>query len=212
MLNYIEINKRCYDRLAKEYESRRKKYKISNRKVVMGFINYLKRGFEKIRILELGQGSGLDLISFEKEGFHTTAIDISKEMIKVSKKVAPKTKYICENFLKYDFDKHKYEGVFAKAFIQLFPKKDAVKVLKKMKSLLVNGGILFIGTTVHKLQKEGFFIKEDFDNKVKRYRKEWVEKELVSEVKKVGLNILDKKYNYDVLNKNKKWVSIIASR
>ncbi len=136
MKEYIKINKKCYDKLANEYENRKKKYLVSDGQLVKPFIDYLKKHFDKIKVLELGPGSGLCLSFFEKEGFDTTAIDISEKMIKVSKKTASKTKYILENFLEYNFDEHKYDGILAKAFIHLFPKKDAAIALKKIFDLL----------------------------------------------------------------------------
>ena len=184
MKEYIKINQEVYDNLAEEYKKRMQDYVISERKIATPFIDYLKGHFKNIRVLELGPGSGLNLSYFEKEGFDTTAIDISKEILRVSQETAPKTKYIFGNFMTSDFN-GKFEGIFAKAFIHLFPKEDAIIVLKKIFNMLEEKGIAFIATTVHEKSEEGFFEKSDYNKKLKRFRKRWTEEELLEELKKV---------------------------
>ena len=94
MKDYIRINQKVYDNLAQEYKQKMEEYVISDRKIATPFIDYLKNNFNKVKVLEPGPGSGLNLSYFESEGFETTAIDISKEVITVSKEIAPRTKYI----------------------------------------------------------------------------------------------------------------------
>jgi ubiquinone/menaquinone biosynthesis C-methylase UbiE len=132
MKEYIKINQRVYDALAGEYRQKLKDYIISDKKIASPFIKYLKNHFDRIKVLELGPGSGLNLSYFESEGFDTTAIDVSKEILRVSKEMSPETKYIFGDFLTFDFGKLKFEGIFAKAFVHLFTKKDAAIVLKKI--------------------------------------------------------------------------------
>ena len=208
MKDYVKVNQKVYDRLAREYNERLKDYMISDRKITAPFINYLKDKFDNATILELGPGSGLCLSYFEFEGFQTTAIDISKEILSVSKKNAPKTKYLFGDFLEYDFGTSKFEGIFAKAFIHLFPKKDALFVLRKILGLLTKNGVAFIGTTIHKKSEEGFFEKSDYKEKLKRFRKKWTEKELIEEVEKVGFKIL-KKAHHSEPDKNKNWINLL---
>jgi 2-polyprenyl-3-methyl-5-hydroxy-6-metoxy-1,4-benzoquinol methylase len=117
MKAYIKLNQKAYDALAEEYKQKMQEYIISDRKIVAPFIDCLKINFKKISVLELGPGSGLNLSYFEKEGFETTGIDISNEIIKISQEMAPKTKYIFGDFLEYNFGKSKFESIFAKAFI-----------------------------------------------------------------------------------------------
>ena len=194
MKNYVRVNQIVYDDLAKEYQQKMQEYIISDKKITAPFINYLKNHFDKIRVLELGPGSGLNLSYFENEGFDTTAIDISKEILRVSKEMAPKTNYLHEDFLEFNFSNLKFEGIFAKAFIHLFPKKDAVIALRKIFHLLEEDGIAFIATTIHENSDEGFFEKSDYNKKMKRFRKKWTETELLEEVKKVGFVVFDKSY------------------
>jgi len=207
MKDYIKLNQKTYDRVAKEYRERAKEYIVSEKNITSPFINYLKKHFKSIKVLELGPGSGLALSYLNDEGFDTTAIDISKEIIKISRERSPKTKYIHSDFLKFDFGKIKFEGVFAKAFIHLFPKKDAIIVLRKIYNLLVSNGVVYLATTVHEESEEGFFEKLDYKEKLKRFRKRWMEEELIEEVRKIGFEIVIKNYT-DEEDKNKKWVNL----
>jgi 2-polyprenyl-3-methyl-5-hydroxy-6-metoxy-1,4-benzoquinol methylase len=209
MIEYIKVNQEVYDKLAGEYKKKMQDYVISDRKMAAPFINYLKKHFSKVRVLELGPGSGLNLAYFEKEGFETTTIDISREIIRVSQEIAPKTKYLFGDFLAFDFIKSKFEGIFAKAFIHLFPKEDARAVLKKIFDLLVDSGAAFIATTIHNKSEEGFFEKTDYDKKMKRFRKRWLESELLEEITNTGFTIYHKDYCIEP-NKKKKWINLIV--
>ncbi len=209
MKKYIKSNQKVYDNLAEEYKQKMRDYVISDKKIAAPFIDYLKNHFRKIRVLELGPGSGLSLSYLEKEGFETTAIDISGEILRVSQETAPKTKYLFGDFLAFGFGKSKFEGIFAKAFIHLFPKEDAIIVLKKIFDLLENNGAAYIATTIHEKSEEGFFEKTDYNQKMKRFRKRWVESELLEEITKIGFAIYHKGYNIE-LNKEKKWVNLVV--
>lgn len=209
MKTYIKINKNCYDELAEEYKNRLEEYKISDRKIAFPFIEYLKKEFNKIKVLELGPGSGLNLLFLEDEGFQTTGIDISNKIISFAKEVSPKTNFIQGDFLEYNFGESKFDGIFAKAFIHLFPKKDAVFVLNKIWNLLKLNGAAFIATTVHDKSEEGYFEKLDYSKKLKRFRKKWTEQELINEIDNIGFKIFNKSYNIEH-NKNKKWVNLVV--
>lgn len=208
MKEYIKANQAVYDILADEYKQKMQDYLISDRKIAAPFINYLKEHFVKVRVLELGPSSGLNLNYFEKEGFKTTAIDISVEIIRVSRETAPKTKYLFGDFLAYDFGKSRFEGIFAKAFIHLFPKEDAVAALKKIIELLSPGGAVFIATTVHERSEEGYFEKTDYNKKLKRFRKRWTERELLDAVNEIGFKTLHKNYHIEP-DKGKKWINLV---
>ncbi len=208
MKDYIKINRKVYDLLAEEYKLNMKDYIVSNKKLIKPFIDYLKDNFDKPRVLELGPGSGLCLSYFEKEGINTTAIDISKKLLSISKELAPKTKYILADFLEFDFGKSRFEGIFAQAVIQLFPKKDAIIVFRKIFDLLVDNGISHISTTIHEKSEEGVFEKLDYTKKIKRFRKKWTENELLEEVIKAGFSIYRKWYNSEQ-NKSKEWINLI---
>lgn len=211
MKDYIKINEKVYDALSGEYKKKIEKYRFSDEQVLKPFIDCLIQRVEKPKFLELGPGSGLALYFFKEAGFETTAIDVSSKIIEVARETSPTTHFIHSDFLSHDFGSLKYDGIFAKAFIHLFPKPDAIKVLNKIHSLLSDKGIAFIGTTVHDKPSEGFFEKEDYELKLKRYRKKWTEKELTDAVKSCDFNIISTQKNSEE-DLKKIWIGLILER
>jgi SAM-dependent methyltransferase len=209
-MDYLEINKRAYDETAEEYKQRISWYEESDRKILAPFIKLLKEKFDKIKLLELGPGSGLALRFFEEAGMKTTAIDISSKIIEVAKEISPNTSFIEADFLEHNFKQEKFDGIFAKAFIHLFPKEDAKKVLKKVNSLLAEGGLFYLTTTVHEIPEEGFLQKEDYTKESIRFRKKWTEKELVEELMKNNFKIVERFYGEEI-RPDKHWIIFILS-
>ncbi|MFA6255386.1 MAG: class I SAM-dependent methyltransferase [Patescibacteria group bacterium] len=209
MKKYLRDNQQVYDQLAGEYQERLKKFIVRDLKIASPFINYLKHSFTRARVLDLGPGSGLNSAYFVQAGFKTTAIDISRKMLAIAKKTSPQTKFILADFLQYDFKNLKFEGVFAKAFIHLFPKKDAVLVLEKINRILVPKGVLFVATTFHQKSTQGYFIKKDYNQKLKRFRRQWAKKDLVQTLKNSGFIIKMIKTGYDA-SLDKKWINILT--
>ena len=211
MENYLAINKQAYDLTAKEYAKRRKIYTTSDAKIAQPFIDNLKLYFKQVKILELGPGSGLNLSFFQEEGFNTTALDISGKMIQIASEKSPNTKYIHSDFLSFEFNRLRYEGIFAKAFIHLFPKEDAIKVLNKMHSLLVPRGLAFIATTTHTKSSEGITTKIDYMPPVKRFRRKWNESELIERIQKEGFSIVSKDYHLEN-ERGKRWINLVVQK
>ena len=210
MRDYVIINKKVYNNLAKEYCKRVKKCFFHNERITKPFIEYLKQNINMPKILELGCGNGLNLVAFEKEGLEPFAIDISNKMIGISKKRTINTKYFYGDFLEYDFKDLKFDGIFASAFIHLFSKKDAILVLEKIKNLLTNKGIIFLSTTIHQNSEEGFFEKEDYCGGFKRFRKKWIINELINTLKDLKFQII--RWDFYLEEERKKlWVNLILA-
>jgi len=208
MKEYVKLHRQVYNELASEYAANFKYYSNfkSERKTLSPFIKTLKENFKKVHVLELGPGSGLDLADLIAAGFQTTAIDVAERIIEECRKVAPDANYLHGDFSEYDFKKSKFEGIFARGFIHLFPKKDAIKVLEKVKKLLVPNGIAFIGTTKHDLPEEGYMTKEGYSRKLKRYRKKWTENELKETLRELGFKIIYTGYHVEHDKNNKTWM------
>jgi len=212
MKDYIKINQEVYDALALEYGQRIEHYKNAKIKLCQPFIDELKCNFVNPTVLELGCGAGLNLMYFEQEKFKTTAIEISEKMIQVSKEIAPKTAYIHDEFLEHDFGKAKFHGIFAHSFIHLFTKEDAAIVMKKINALLVDKGVLFIGTTKHKESKEGYVRKHDYQSsKLARFRREWKKEDLLEFLQSFGFKIF-RIGEFEEPDKQKSWVWVVLKK
>lgn len=201
------LNQRAYDELAREYEDRAGASFVHNQRISRPFNQYLKSHFDSARVLELGCGNGLNLGSFENEGFETYAIDISPRMIGVAGRRAQNTNFMSGDFLEYDFRDLRFQGIFASAFIHLFSKEDAIRVLGKIRGLLVPQGILYLSTTIHQVSEEGFFEKTDYDTRTRRFRKRWRLDELGEALESFDFQVLSCE-SYRERERNKSWINL----
>lgn len=208
MKDYLTINEAAYDIAASEYADRVEEYQDSDVVLIAPFINYLRSEFSNVHVLELGPGSGLALRMFEDEGFSSTAIDISANIINIARTNAPHTEFIKADFLAHNFADNQYSGIFAKAFIHLFPKNDAIEILGKIYALLAPKGALFLATTIHDEPKEGYEEKTDYEKSPVRFRKKWTETELL-EALGDKWNIIEKSYNNE---RGKSWLALTLSK
>jgi len=155
MSDYLERasqHKTAYDRTAQEYFQRKHIFDENDRFLVETFARFLDRRIPRQgnehSVLDVGVGSGLNLEQFEKLGYRTFGIDISEEMIRFARISSPNTIFYAGDFLTFPFDR-KFSGVFAKEFIHLFTKEDAVKILDKMYEIREKNGLIYITTTIH---------------------------------------------------------------
>jgi 2-polyprenyl-3-methyl-5-hydroxy-6-metoxy-1,4-benzoquinol methylase len=208
-MDYIITHRNVYDNLAHEYEERIKDYFDSTSKAVSFVTPHIKTGRE---VLDVGCGVGLGTELLSKCGFDVTAIDISPKMVEFSKKRNPSSTIIEGDFLTHSFNK-KFDAIFSMAFIHLFPKKDAERVLQKIFKLLKKEGVLFFGTTLSKESKEGWEIKRDpffLKSEQKRYRKHWTEKELLDLLIKSGFSYIDRYFIDDP--RGKVWMDFLVQK
>lgn len=204
MSDYLAINKAAYDLAAIEYGDRIAEYQERDKQLLEPFISYLESHFGSPSILELGPGSGLAVKMFTERGIHTTAIELSEKIIDVARTTSPSTDFINDDFLAYNFDGKRFDGLFAKAFIHLFPKDDALRVLAKIHDLLNEDGVLFLATTVHDQSSEGLEEKSDYDTTPVRFRKKWTANEL-HEALADNWSVLDENYNEE---RGKVWLAL----
>ena len=207
---YISVNRIAYDHLAKEYRARAASDRIRDEAIVAPFVRYLSDRFGVgARVLDIGPGNGVNLAMLAQHGFNVYGIDLSKQMIKVAQQNAPSATLKYGNFLEVDYSKASFEGIFSKASIHLFPKKDAEAVLGKITDLLVAQGIFYVTTTVAQRAQEGFATKDDYAGATVRFRKLWTPDELRRAVTRAGLRIREESFN-DELERGKQWFNIWA--
>jgi SAM-dependent methyltransferase len=105
------------------------------------FVGLLKERFDKPGVLDVGCGPESEL---KGRGLDFVGIDF----------VCSGEGIICADFLKHEFDR-KFEGIFVKDVLHLFPRDDWSRVFEKVKSLLVPGGLVYFCLKV-KDSGEGF--------------------------------------------------------
>lgn len=169
-------HKRVYNTLAKEYEKNVPNYYKSTNEAVEILSKCLK---SKAEVLDVGCGIGLASELLSKKGYEVTAMDISESMIEYTQNRCPNGKTIVGDFLTYKFENN-YDAIISLAFIHLFPKIIALKIIDKMFELLKPGGYLYVGTTKSTKSYEGWELKQDafYPKSIqKRFRKHWLENE-----------------------------------
>lgn len=186
-LDIRKQNTKTYNSLAQEYNQKSVMRNDFNGHIISKFAKHIITGKN---VLDIGCAVGLDMSIFAYLGYSVDGIDISKEMVKLAKQKNPNAKILIGDFMEITFDKL-YDGIFAQAFIHLYPKSEVESVLKKIKSLLVLNGVAHITTSKNNESKEGWFTKDDYHGKYKRYRKFWTKNELEETLKRLNFQIVN---------------------
>jgi SAM-dependent methyltransferase len=209
--NYVDLNRRAYDGLAEEYRRRRAPDRLRDPEIVNPFLAILHQQFGqgRLRVLDVGCGGGLNLAMFGESGLDVTGIDVSANMLAVAHDSWPSANLIHADFLQHDFGHLRYHGIFAKAFIHLFPHGDALKALAKIHSLVLPDGVFYVTTTVEAHPSSGPRRKSDYAANVVRFRRTWSEPELLQSVRAAGFMPVTTGYNAEP-DRHKSWFNIWA--
>lgn len=163
-------------------------------------------------VLEIGPAAGYTTKLLCDRGYKVTAIEISSKLSDICKRIAPESEVVTDNFLTHDFGSNKYSGILAIAFIHLFPKIDTNQVLRKINSLIVPDGIVYISTTLSDYSGEGFERKVNFEKENIRFRRRFTQEELEQEIKDAGFSIIDQEIINDTEENGKKWLDYIIQK
>lgn len=205
-MNLRLIHKKTYDALSAEYESRVESLRSVTQDSISYFGPYIKPCG---KILDVGCGVGLALDVLGKKGFRTSGMEISSKMAGYARKRNPGADIRIGDFVVTKFNE-KFDGILLFAFIHLFPKKQIPEMFRKIRSLLELDGVVLISSTEALKSKEGWYIKDDFKKKEKRFRKFWTEQELRESIQKAGFRVLNLKKFKDPFGKI--WMDFIAQK
>jgi 2-polyprenyl-3-methyl-5-hydroxy-6-metoxy-1,4-benzoquinol methylase len=210
--DFADLNRRAYDDLAEEFRSKIAVRKKNSDHIVRNFLDALQGRFGNgpRTILEIGPGAGYLSQTLTSHGHTVTAIEFSEKMATVFREVAPKTPIIVDDFSAHDFGTKRFEGILAVAFIHLFPKEVASRVLEKVRQLLTPQGIVYIGTTIHEVSDEGVFPKRNFNGNVVRFRKRYTRDEFEQLLTDAGFEIIRRKDYHDQEEPGKVWMDYIV--
>lgn len=210
--NYIEINRKAYDALSHEYKLRgvvKSGYEETPKYLVDNVTSILPQN-TFFNVLEVGPGSGEIVEEFENRGHKTIAIELSTQISLYVKNRSPKTIIINSDILNVNFLNNQFDVIYAGALIHLFNEPDALNVLRKFNNWLKPSGALFINTTISKSTEEGFYYKNDYNLKVKRFRRKWTENDFKSFIEKYFY--ISKTLYTDELDRKKVWVGHICKK
>lgn len=208
---YIEINKNAYELLANEYNTR-------NYEIGYDFWNNIYddlnlRNKKNIEILEIGPGHGRNVKIFKQYNneLKITVLEISENMCNIIRKDNPDIQIINDNILDYNFENRKFDVIQMIAVIHLFPIEDAKRVLKIIGETLKEDGYLIIGTTINDKDMEGYYEKEDYNIRVKRFRHKYTKESYEKLLNECGFEIY-KPYFVNENDRNKLWYDAVCKK
>ncbi|MBI2436350.1 MAG: class I SAM-dependent methyltransferase [Candidatus Magasanikbacteria bacterium] len=146
------------------------------------FVSQLEPG---AKILDLGCGPGRDAKLFVAQGFSVVGVDLSKNMISTAKKRCPRAQFKIMDMADLKFKPKQFDGIWANASLLNIPKKDAIKALQGVYSVLKPGGIFYL--SIKKGSGEG--IELDSRYGLEKFYAYYHKNELLGILKKIGFKI-----------------------
>jgi 2-polyprenyl-3-methyl-5-hydroxy-6-metoxy-1,4-benzoquinol methylase len=174
--------------VADEYEERVETLRLTTEAALSKFTDLLQRGD---KVLDVGCAVGYTVEIMRKSGMVVDGIDIAPKMIKHALRRNPESIFVVGDFLQTSYQTGHYDGILMYAFLHLFPKDIAIECLDKAISITKPGGLIFTGTTKSEQASEGFEVKHDYKQEVKRYRKRWTPTEIEAVFASRRLEIID---------------------
>lgn len=204
-MNYLEIEKemtKTYNAIARKYEKEAEE-DWKDRKYVNKFLTYLNHNDS---VLDIACGTGELLKYYNDVGLKTTGIDISKEMVNISKSKVPNANIM--NMSLYDIDilEEKFDGISVTFTLVHIPKEKINEVIGKINGKLKDNGKLFLVFTTS--LKEGLQA-EPLDSNYKYYAVNYSRDEVCNILENNGFEILESKEETRI---NKSNVGIIIAR
>lgn len=204
-MNYLEIEKemsKTYNAIARKYEKEAEE-DWKDKRYVNKFLTYLNHNDS---VLDIACGTGELLKYYNDAGLKTTGIDISKEMVNISKSKVPNANII--NMSLYDIDtlEEKFDGISVTFTLVHIPKEKINEIIGKINEKLKENGKLFIVFTTS--LKEGLQA-EPLDSNYKYYAINYSRDEVCNLLENNGFEILESKEKTRINRSN---VGIIIAR
>jgi len=208
---YAELNRLAYDLLADEYQERSTSPGPTQESP--DFLAHLltSRLAEPVRrVLELGPGSGEILSALGKVAQDSVGVEISPRMAEVACRRAPNALMIVADIQRLDFPANSFDGIYAGAFLHLFPRIDAGNLVHRIARWTRPGGVVFANTSVSSEPGESLEVKMDYLHRVARYRSRWTEQQFRELLEENGLVITDR-VTTDERERAKFWVAFLCT-
>ncbi|MFZ2970203.1 MAG: class I SAM-dependent methyltransferase [Minisyncoccia bacterium] len=155
---------RSYDKIAREYT---KQHGYDEQLSIPSLQRFLTSLPEKSTVLDIGCGGGQDSKFLTDNGCSVSGIDVSKEMIKLAKKYAPRANFKVANVMKLSSRK-KYDGIWCCRVFQHISIDKQDKFLNKLHSLFKKNGTLYITSVVSDKKEDYEAFDSGSDNLLKK--------------------------------------------
>lgn len=207
---YPYVNRLAFDALAAEYELRAENPGPSQEKP-SSLAELLTENIQGPcrRLLELGPGSGTVLAELHKRAQCTIAVELSPAMARLSAARSPDSTIVIGNARDIEFPDAHFDGIFAGAFLHLFPKAEAEKLIAQMARWTRTGGAILVNTSITGQSSEGHEEKLDYVRRVARFRSRWSESEFKEMLTSNGFQIL-RRATTNERERKKYWVAFVC--
>ena len=187
-----------YDRAAKEYFNQTVSVDMSE--IAERFLEFVKPGG---RIIDIGVGSGRDVLYFKEKGYQVEGIDASFELCKLASEYTG-VEIKCEKVQNWH-PVHKYDGIWANASLVHLTVDEIEEFLLRMPQLLFDDGSAYLSF------KSGIVTTRDFEG---RYFSNIAEEQVRRVVDNCeSMEILDIWKTDDKLNrKSFGWINFILKK
>lgn len=206
---YLVRNYRAYEAAASEYDERFESDLAND----WGLIRRVWGSIgstESASVLDVGCGAGADLRLFSEFGATVTGLELSDRMAKIARDNNPQATVFRGDILKREFVQQ-FDLVFAKALVHLFPSSEVPALLDALVTRASHGGHIYIATTVHEVEREGYERKDDYRSAPLRFRRRFSTDGLLEMADIAGVTFVDFWQNVDPRN-GKTWANLIVRR
>ncbi len=163
-------------------------------------------------ILDAGCGPGRDSRLLTERGFNVIGVDLSKELLKIAKRMNPKTRFICADIRELPFKDNYFDGVWCSAVLLHFETiEDVKKALKEMYRVLKPGGIIFISVK-KQLGKNKTEYVEDEDTGEPRFFRYFTKEEMEDLLKEVEFRVLGITESPSKRGKDVVWLQVFGRK
>ncbi|MFC1662988.1 class I SAM-dependent methyltransferase [Patescibacteria group bacterium] len=192
-----------YDRIAKDYQADHLSDTWDD-----DFIQYfIEALFKGAYVLDLGCGPGTDTKKLIQGELKVAGLDLSDELLKIAKKENPTVDFIQGNLFSLPYEDQVFDGVFAKASLLHFPKKDMPNALREISRVTKDKGIVHIA--VKQGQGEKVVTEKDYGYTYSRFFSYWGLDDFQKVLIENGFTVLkavDKKY-FKI-----RWLKLLAKK
>lgn len=119
---------------------------------------------EKAHLLEIGVGTGRDSLFFQQQGLHVRCADLSPAMVERCRTKGLDAHVVPFSELDAHFAPNTFEAIYAVNCLLHVPKAELPKILPKIRTILVPGGLFYWGQ-YGGVDVEGVWAQDDYTPK-----------------------------------------------
>ncbi len=172
------------------------------------FISFLK---PDARILDVGCGGGFASKYLAEKGMFVMGVDFSEKMIEIAKREVPKGKFFLMDMRDMSLFTEQFDGLYVKASLLHFPKKDMPELFRGLVGKLKSGGFLYAAVKEVRLgeAEERIKTENDFGYEYERFFSFFFLPEMENYFNDAGLKVC---YTKVAKTGNATWIEIVGQK